>query len=234
MITKTRDSIFSQARSLRKRLSRFKNKFLLSLKSPQQVFDEIYHRNLWNDRESVSGPGSRLDRTDKIRRALPSLIDQYQIRSLLDIPCGDFNWMKLLSLDIEYTGADIVPDLIRQNQANYQADKRKFVVLNLLEDSLPSADLILCRDCLVHFSGADVKKALRTIKASGSKYLLATTFPERTYNQEIVTGEWRPVNLCLPPFNLPPPVAYIDDSYESPNYFDKRLGFWQISELPDS
>jgi hypothetical protein len=230
---KNQTFILSQARLWRKQLSRLKNKFLLSLKPPQRVFDEIYKKNRWGDRESVSGPGSRLDRTDKIRRALPYLVDQYQIRSLLDIPCGDYNWMSLLSLKVDYTGADIVPDLIEKNQVHYRNENRKFMVLNLIQDRLPAVDLILCRDCLVHFSSADIKRALKNIKASGSKYFLSTTFPQRTINQEIVTGEWRPVNLCLPPFNLPAPVDLLEDSYDSPNYFDKHLGLWRVTDIPD-
>jgi hypothetical protein len=75
--------------------------------------------------------------------------------------------------------------------------------------------------------------ALKNIKTSGSKYLLTTTFPERRKNQSIVTGEWRPVNLSEHPFNLTVPLELVDDSYDSPNYYDKQLGLWRISDLPD-
>src|SRR5258708_2291880 len=85
-------------------------------KPTSQIFEEIYQKNDWDDDESVSGHGSRLDRTANIRAALPSLLQRYQCLSLLDIPCGDFNWMKTVALDVDYVGADIVGDLIRCDQ----------------------------------------------------------------------------------------------------------------------
>lgn len=142
--------------------------------------------------------------------------------------------MKTLGLDgIEYIGGDIVNDLIQNNQKNYGKDNRNFIKLDLLKDPLPKSDLIFCRDCLVHLSNAEVQIALNNIKKSGSRYLLTTTFPERKKNDSIVTGEWRPVNLILPPFLLPAPLELVDDSYDSPNYFDKNLGLWNIDDLPD-
>jgi hypothetical protein len=205
----------------------------LSHKQTAQVFDEIYTRNIWGDGESISGPGSRLDRTDKIRAALPSTVKRYGCQSLLDIPCGDFNWMRTLELETEYIGADIVGELIKLNQERYAGDHRRFVKLDLLRDPLPAVDLILCRDCLVHFSNSDVMAALKNIKASGSKYVLTTTFPDRHKNGSIVTGEWRPLNLSKRPFNLSAPLDLVDDSYDSPNYYDKCLGLWNILDLPD-
>jgi hypothetical protein len=40
---------------------------------------------------------------------------------LLDIPCGDFNWMKLLNLGVDYIGADIVGELIAENRRRFGA-----------------------------------------------------------------------------------------------------------------
>lgn len=218
---------------IRKQLSKIRRKFHLLKQKPSSIFNEIYVKNSWGDQESKSGPGSRLDRTDKIRIALPRLLSKYDCQSLLDIPCGDFNWMKMLDLNIEYIGADIVIDLIEHNIQEYQSELRQFRVANLLNEKLPEVDIILCRDCLVHFSTKDIRKALKNIKLSGSEYLLTTTFPKLRTNRNIVTGEWHKINLVNPPFLLPDPIEYIDDSYESPNYFDKSLGLWKISDIPD-
>src|SRR5688500_1614611 len=76
-------------------------------------FSEIYRDNLWGDPESVSGRGSTLARTVNIRKALPELLRSINARSLLDAPCGDFNWMRLVDLgEIRYTGVDVVSELI--------------------------------------------------------------------------------------------------------------------------
>jgi hypothetical protein len=219
--------------NMRKQLSKLKRKIILASKQPEEVFQEIFINNSWGDIESISGPGSRLDRTDKILQALPGLLTKFECHTLLDIPCGDFNWMKMLELEIDYTGADIVLELISDNQRKYGNVHRKFIHLDLLKGDLPKVDLIFCRDCLVHFSNHDVKVALQNIRESGSKYLLVTTFPERDKNVSIVTGEWRPVNLTLTPFHLPEPLVFLDDSYESQNYYDKKMGLWEIASFPD-
>lgn len=106
-----------------------------------------------------------------------------------------------------------------------------FVVLDLIESEFPTVDLVLCRDCLVHFSDRLVKKAVANIKRSQSKYLLTTTFPRHSTNARIVTGNWRPINLCAPPFSFPEPMLLIDERESAPND-DKRLGLWRIQDLP--
>jgi hypothetical protein len=220
-------------KTFRKQLSKFKRRLVLSSKRTDQVFAEIYLNNSWGDAESLSGPGSRLERTDKIRLVLPALLKKYGCLSLLDIPCGDFNWMKTLELEIDYIGGDIVSELIKRNQEKFTNEHRKFINLDLLSDRLPKMDLVLCRDCLVHFSSSDAITALKNIKGSRSKYLLTTTFPERGKNRNIVTGEWHPINLSIDPYNFPPPCEFIDDAYDFPDYYDKHLGLWRISDLPD-
>lgn len=200
--------------------------------SPQQRFTRIFRRNTWGDDDSLSGTGSSLTQTESIRRVLPSLIRELDCRSLLDIPCGDFFWMKSVGLDIDYTGGDIVDELISDNQRLYGRDGRRFVHLDLLQDTLPQVDLILCRDCLVHFSYEHILQALSTIKGSGSKYLLTTTFIEREKNEDIPTGGWRPINLQRPPFGFPEPLRLIDERCPDDGYRDKHLGLWKTADIP--
>lgn len=94
-------------------------------------------------------------------------------------------------------------------------------------------DLILCRDCLVHFSDEDVFRALRNLARSGSRYLLTTTFPERPVNPPIRTGKWRPLILQAVPFALPPPERLINEQCtEGAGAFaDKSLGLWRLETI---
>ena len=201
---------------------------------PETVFTRIYHKNEFGGRQSVSGPGSDLKQTKVIRRELPRLTKDFKISSMLDIPCGDFNWMRRVDLDkIQYLGADIVKNIIGQNKTNYKKKNIHFYHLNLIKDSLPKVGLVLCRDCLVHFSYHDIFLALKNICLSGSTYLLTTIFTGRTSNCDINTGAWRPLNLVLPPFNLPKPIEVINEKYlaEHGKYRDKSLGLWRIKEI---
>jgi hypothetical protein len=67
----------------------------------ESTFAPFYAENRWGDDESVSGPGSSLTRTAKLRRELPALLQKVGARTLLDAPCGDFNWMKDTPLGVE-------------------------------------------------------------------------------------------------------------------------------------
>lgn len=209
-----------------------RRKLKLIKKTPMQIFTDYYHNNKWGDQDSLSGPGSKLDYTASVSEALPRLVQRLSCQSILDIPCGDFYWMKTVEIDIKYIGADIVSELIRTNQKQYGSSTRAFMQLDLICDPLPQVDLIFCRDCLVHLSFAHIVQALKNIKASGSQYLLTTTFAQRNKNVNIVTGEWRAINLQYPPFNFPPPLELIDDTVPLPNYYDKHLGLWRVENLP--
>jgi hypothetical protein len=200
----------------------------------KQVFTTIYRNNGWQGTESVSGRGSDSIQTRGIRSQLPALLNNLGVKKMLDLPCGDFNWMAQVDLEgIEYIGADIVAGLIRRNAARHSGKGVRFRRLDLAADKLPRTDLILCRDCLVHFSLDDVFRALKNICASGSKYLLTTTFPDRTANRDIVTGAWRPLNLQVAPFSLPPPLALIVEGCTEGGdaYKDKSLGLWRIEDI---
>ena len=208
--------------------------YRLKAKTIEQIFTAIYENQEWAGKHSASGPGSTIDQTRTIIREIPTLLYEFNISTILDIPCGDFNWMKEVHLsNIDYTGADIVKDLIRQNVAKYTGGGLRFERLNLIEDELPKVDLVLCRDCLVHFSFADVFLALHNICDSGSRYLLTTTFTGRTVNSDILTGQWHVLNLELAPFMLPRPLRIINEgcTENSGAYEDKSLGLWSISEI---
>ncbi|HYP29689.1 MAG TPA: class I SAM-dependent methyltransferase [Blastocatellia bacterium] len=200
----------------------------------RDVFTEIYHSGAWGDPESVSGPGSSVRHTLAFRDLIPELLRGLNARSLLDAPCGDFNWMKELRLGVRrYTGVDIVPELVERNRRNHSAPGRAFLNLDITRDRLPRADVVLCRDCLVHFSRGDIVATVRNFKKSKSRYLLTTTFTGRREYVEISTGEWRPLNLQLAPFNFPPPLKLIDErcTHSGGTYTDKCLGLWELAAI---
>jgi hypothetical protein len=188
-------------------------------------------------RESASGPGSSLEATAAVREALPGVVEQIGARTFFDLCCGDCNWITHVSLGVDlYLGADIVPELVSENITKYGRGGRQFLHLDLLTSTLPKADLVLCRDCLVHLSHEDALRGLANICRSGSTYLLATTFTERRGNATIRTGEWTPYNLQLPPFNLPKPIEVINEQCREhyPDFTDKHLGLWRIADVAAS
>jgi hypothetical protein len=209
---------------------------VLRLKSTEQVFSDVYAGNKFRGKESISGPGSSINQTTVIVTELPKVFDDFGIHTILDIPCGDFHWMKQVSFEsINYAGADIVADLIQKNKQKYETENIKFSKLNLIKDKLPRVDLILCRDCLVHLSYKDAFGALQNICASESTYLLATTFTGRKHNQDIATGQWYALNLEIAPFMLPPPLKTINENNTEGDgaYRDKSLGLWRVTNIKE-
>jgi SAM-dependent methyltransferase len=204
----------------------------------KETFTRIFEDGAWNSAESASGTGSTLAETEPIRALLPGLLKRLCCKTILDLPCGDWNWMQHVDLSgVDYTGGDIVDAVIEGNRAKYAAPNRRFEIMDILTGPLPKADLILSRDCLVHFSHADAMRAINNIRESGARYLLATTYPDHYKNTghgnlAITTGQWYPINLAVPPFNLGRPLQIHLDGCPTPGYTDKSLGLWLASTLP--
>lgn len=201
--------------SVTTKLREIKHSFTRYSGAKVEVFNTIHDSNSWQSPTSVSGPGSELGETEEIRALLPSLFSKLDIKSFLDAPCGDFHWMSHVDLtDINYIGGDVVPQLIERNYKQFGDATKHFMVLDIIKDSIPKVDLILCRDCLIHLSLKDGRRALANMKRSGSRYLLITTNPSIRVNYPINTGECRGVNLELPPYSMGKPIEQHRDRRE--------------------
>lgn len=197
-------------------------------------FSTIYEQNLFRGKESISGPGSDLIQTAVLREQLPLLLSKHGIKSMIDAPCGDFYWMQHVDLKgIQYTGADIVQELVDKDNAAFANDARRFIVCDIVNGDLPKADVIFCRDCLVHLDNENAIRAIRNFKRSGSTYLLTTTFPSRTVNPDLGKIIWRPLNFRLAPFLFPEPVDTILENCteDGGKYSDKSVCLWRLSDL---
>jgi hypothetical protein len=198
------------------------------------IFTNIYNQNSWNNKESVSGPGSTLHRTGNLRKKFPEFLKKYDIKTLLDAPCGDFNWMKEIinNLSIKYIGIDIVSELININKSKFVNSSISFINADLIHYELPKVDLIFCRDCFIHLSKEDILKALKNFKSSGSKYLLMTHYRDNRLFIDIKAGDHRPLNFTLEPFNLPTPLEILDDNENYPQgLLDKCLALWKLEDI---
>jgi SAM-dependent methyltransferase len=182
---------------------------------------------------SLSGAGSSIEATKVIRQSIHGFFKKYNIRSMLDAPCGDWHWMREVKLQgINYIGGDIVNEIVKQNNKKYSSSNISFIELDIVNDVLPKVDLIFVRDCLVHLEDEDIITALRNIVRSKSKYLVVTTYPKNEKNEFTNNKDrWRELNLTKAPFFLPDAIELLPDTYSHYIDKDKYMGVWEIDNL---
>ena len=212
-------------------------------------FSRIFQTNAWIGKNSISGPGSELGATENIRAALPELLKYLGAKILLDAPCGDFHWMQAVDLSFldSYVGADIVLELVENNSKQFGSLRVRFIKVDIVQDTLPVADVMLCRDCLVHLSNKDIAAFIRNLKRSSIRYLLTTTYTGLKANADF-TGQslanlarFRPINLQLSPYNFPAPLWVMRESDvtffhyvpSTHKLLDRSLALWKVEDLLD-
>lgn len=185
----------------------------------------------------ASGPGSMLHNAQNIIAVLHSVISHVKSHlgkssvSIFDAACGDMQWMRYVlgaRSDIDYTGADIVPDIIAHHRKKFKRlQNAKFVEHDVVSKPLHrSYDIILVRDILQHLWIADAMMALKRLSESGSKFLLATTFPDAVVNVEVdklaLGGRKSSYNLERLPFSLQSPICSRHD------WNVEHLSLWKL------
>lgn len=198
----------------------------------EKIFTDIYKTNHWESRETVSGPGSEIRNTQRMRQEFSALIKRFGITCIADAPCGDLNWMRHVDIGAcRYIGFDIVQELIEWNKRLFGAT-REFRHLNLIENIIDKVDLIICRDMLAHLTYDQIFTVLRNFKKSGSKYILVTTNVLKQSNVDMPnTGECRFLNLERAPFNFPRPLALIEEDVPFELERGKHLALWFLDDL---
>ena len=156
------------------------------------------------DKESLSGPGSTIKNTSEVRKLIQTFLINNNIKSILDLGCGDWNWFSLLDLrETSYLGWDADTDMIVSHLFNYGGDNIEFDVKDIVLEPYPQSDLIICRDVLFHMPIQMALSVLNKIKKS-CKYLISTSFREVDINTGIGDKNWGyyNINLNIDPFNL--------------------------------
>ena len=214
----------------------------------RRAFVEIFKKRSWgtNFDKTVkdieaSGPSSTLQFVQEAIGVLHLLVSRIKRNtgrdrvSILDLPCGDMVWMsRFLQTrgDIDYTGLDIVPDIIQHHKNKYREFPWEFDVFDAVQKPInTSYDLIISRIALPHLPLSHIVKALKHFSDSGSTYLLTTTYPHFRENIPLHTLDdgirFRPINLELPPIALTRPVCITKDGpYGQHN--DPYLGLWKL------
>lgn len=191
-------------------------KIYLNHDNLKKQFNYIYQKNIWGSRESVSGPGSEIQRTKKYRNNLKKILLNYNIKDIFDSPCGDFNWMSKFLRDnkgsFNYSGADIVEEMILNNKREHK--NYKFEVIDLTKNTFPKADVFHCRDLLFHLSYHDIFKIFNNFIQSEVSYVLVSNHESNFLkNIDIKSGGFRYLDMRRKPFFFNNYLEKIDDYY---------------------
>ena len=208
-------------------------------KIKKQVFTSIYKSNHWvqdadilsKDHISVSGHGSNINTNQffNLKKNFLKIINDKQINSVLDMPCGDFLWLYeiIKQKKIDYTGVDIVEELIEANKKKYLNKNFDFINDDIVNfNTSKKFDLIIIRDLFIHIPIYDIKKILQNIKEIDFKYVALNSY-SNNINNDVITGKHRKINLLIEPFNLNQPLEYFND-YEEDKFiflYEKKTLF---------
>ena len=198
----------------------------------KEFFIQNHTDRSWATEETVSGVGSERKWTADLEAGLAKFITEQNIKSILDIPCGDLNWIQHVLAqfpDVKYIGSDIATNLIKENKAKFP--QYQFKNLDVSASVLPVVDLIIVRDCLVHLPTEFVHKALANLFKSKAKFVAITTFPQHNVNEEVShLGGWRTLDLTQEPYNLRQPEHIIAENCGEYGgvFIDKSLGIWEV------
>lgn len=190
----------------------------------EKVFTEIYENKCWGDNKQEkyngsSGMGSTIDyNANTYVPFLRDFIIQNNIRTVADAGCGDFRCGQLIydGLYIDYLGYDAYKPLVDHLNAT---TKYKFWHMDIFKSraDIEHADLLILKDVIQHWKTIEINIFLDYIVASKKfKYILITNCSKGAIeNQDISTGNWRPVSyLHYPLRRYHPKLLYKYDTKE--------------------
>lgn len=180
----------------------------------ESIWTAALNENREKKLESICGVGSTISYTEDLRKELPKLIETFKINSIFDAPCGDMNWMSVFLKDnlIDYTGADIVKDVVLDNQTKYSNKSTKIIHLDITNEDFPKADLWICRDCWFHLTDDQIFSSIKNFLKSDIKFLLTTTHINNGFkNTNLDTVGFKLIDLFSSPYSFPEPLYRITD-----------------------
>jgi SAM-dependent methyltransferase len=134
------------------------------------IFDKIYENSYWG---KGSGGGSSPEVTQPYKIFLEDFIRQNDIESIVDLGCGDWQFSQFLDFgSATYIGIDASKSVIANNQQSFSRPGVSFANLPKDYNELPSADLLVCKDVLMHLSTKEVQDILSILPSF--KYALIT------------------------------------------------------------
>ena len=148
-----------------------------------KIFTNIYEKCIWGTNNNSMYKGSSGDGSDieyNIKTYIPFLktfIKQNDIRSIVDLGCGEFRCGPYIynDLDIKYTGYDAYNKVVQRNTSIYPIVKYNFIHLDIVnnKEEIISGDICILKDVMQHWTTDEINIFLDYLIASKKfKYIL--------------------------------------------------------------
>ena len=199
----------------------------------EQIFTNVYEHCIWGNNNNFeykgsSGGGSDIDfNKDSYVPFLNKFITGKNIKTVVDLGCGDFKCGKLIydDLDILYTGYDVYKKITDYNSTQYSLPKYSFTYLDFCnnKESIINGDLCILKDVIQHWSLDNIYTFLDyLIEFKKFKYILICNCCNQTQDDtNIQTGDCRPLNCEYLPLKKYNPIKLY-------NYHSKEVSVIEI------
>lgn len=158
---------------------------------------------------------------------MQTLIDREQVSKILDLGSGD--GMLTSHLDLhgkKYVGIDASNYAIEKATMLNKGVSTRFILADARSYRYSGFDLIICKDVLQHLSNESVLRILKKVQKNNRLAIFVNdAITGVKQNHDIRDGEYRPLDILLPPFNF---FAREVMTYESSG-FNKTIHLFQPS-----
>ena len=215
----------------------------------QRVFRNVYDEGAWGragESRYFSGVGSVGATAQAYVESMAAVLARLKTRlgkdlSVVDLGCGDFRVGSELIKRApvkQYTGCDIVPGLVDENQRKYGSNNVEFRCLDIVSDDLPPGDVYLVRQVFQHLSNTDIARVLAKLRRCPHVFVTETQpevlegpanpdkHPGAGVRFNWIEGRGRGVELAMPPFNVP--VEEIFRITQDPQAAREILVTWRL------
>lgn len=164
-------------------------------------FEQIYARNEWGH---GSGEGSLPEYNRGYVHLLESFLVRSGVKSVVEMGCGDWQFSKDIQWGAAvYRGFDVVPAVVAYNEQHYGREGVSFGLYSGDPAELPAADLLIVKDVLQHLKDQTVHQAVLQFPRFRQVLVTNCVNPRGpTVHRDIEDGDFRYLDLRLPPFEL--------------------------------
>lgn len=177
----------------------------------QKNFTKVYTEYTWGKQDdkfmsgrknkkfySGGGTDHGNDRNDIYKNLLQSYVDKEDVKTVVEIGCGDWEVSSRINWSgVYYIGYDVVQMVVDYNSENFGKENIKFICDDIIQKNTIKADLLIIKDVFQHLPPSYCVNFIKSI-TQNFKYNIITN--DLGGNNEIEIGGYQGNNFSDSPF----------------------------------